>query len=83
MTNALRLVLPTILGVLFALGDNVTMNAGHLELRDPSLYINILILILLFTGFFHLVDIALSHLNGNRAPASNQNPPFYKDVCYP
>lgn len=74
MTNSLRLVLPTILGVLFALGDNVTMNAGHLELRDPSLYINILILILLFTGFFHLVDIALSHLNGNRAPVSNQNP---------
>lgn len=57
MTNIVRFILPVALGVLFALGDNVAMNMGHLQLNDFSLYINMFALIVLFIALYYLIDI--------------------------
>lgn len=41
-TRLIRWILPILLGIFYALGDNVALNEGSLTLHNPTLYVNML-----------------------------------------
>ena len=61
LLQKLRWIIPVLLGMLFAMGDDVAANAGNLGYKGGLLYIHMLIYVLLFIIVFWLIDKGIAH----------------------